>query len=1635
MTHIFSFRLRSVLFVLFQLCLLANVSAQTPSWGAFWEGNDGDHIVMDKYMATDTEDPWCYNQRTFLRIRAWNTKRTTHNCIQLFFWIEDWDEFTQNYTDGVGPKEGSWPMNLPGQSYDYYGNWCWLLRLEGNLLNKCLVGYDPMLTDVCAYSSYGADAKNMTNDYEGDWNKSDITSFSDYSVQVSVGEGGNIYIEIGSPSKLVATIGKKETQETVFINLTSNLDYEDNTEAETNPYVRLSGSGTGSDTKEYEVQLCLNWNHTTGDFTEADIDFSQSWFRHNGADIECTSVTGKITEPSEGTFKLVATLKGKDGNEYNVISTYTHCPKPEPFEGGKKSSFSVYNDDKIQIGKSAFPDPEDWYYTDKNKFWVIKAQTNSQSAEYNYVQLYFWVNTDTELYTYGDGNQGVKPGTYHFQTPRVEFLGYYYGDAVYTWYVNDQYYNNCAIGLTRDSYWGVCPASSWAATNYYNGFNPNNNSVVNMNSATIVVKEGKDGHIYIEIWVTPNGKTTPELYITINEPKREGVETYKLYISHTGDGSVTVPTSECDYAEGDRITLTPYCEDGWIFEGWSGDCTDQIEDNGDGTYTFTMGSQDCSLTANCIEEIKEYHLDIQIEGNGTVTKSPDLPSYKAGTEIIITPHGNNTFFEEWKGTHTNLITDNGDGTYSITMPAENVNLTAVFTEAKTKTDKVIICSLPFTWRPWHNGGIEITDASQNGTKDIVYKEGSTTIIDSIITLSLTLHEPQTVPVEVVDTFWQCDYDLGDGNWINIVVEDGMGNEIELDIPNAIGTTYETTEPDQYGCDSVTIHEVIIIPEKVQRLFEFCQSDLSLGNDNYINLEIDDRIVLEGSFWGTFSGDSIIRDTTLSVYCEGFDSITIDTIRIYPAYREPWNPGICADKIEEALAVGIPFYGTMITDWSQDGEEHYTDGSIHGCDSVIVLDLTPIPNDTVDEEVEIHAFPYTYKGLTFYSEEDTLFSVTPQLNGCNMYTKLIPVFADTLKTEVYEIACLEYVWNENNKTYTETGTDTVFLRSYDDKLDSIVVLHLTIDVPKIGIDTTATACSSFVWYGTEYTESGDYTKDLKSVAGCDSTVTLHLTVHKTYNTSDKQTVCRNSLPYIWEGEEFTDSGTRTKTLQTVHGCDSTVTFTLTVAEVYDNIQDEKKICGSNLPYTWEGETFNESGTITKTLQSIYGCDSTVTFTLTVMSVQDNVTTEETICSNELPYRWGEVTFTEAGTETQTFVSSVGCDSTVTLTLHVNPSYNETDGKTVCPDELPYRWQDVTFTGSGTQTRTLKTVNGCDSVVTFTLTVQTPTDDVKTDKVCDNRLPYTWNPTAGYTQNLNEAGTYSYTLKSSIGCDSIRYTLNLTVDRDYVAAQPAITAETCANDKVLQILLNTTAGEPAAFDITFDERAAAQGLANISHETIPDDHIIAVPLPHDADSTRYMRPDDYSLTLTVYDGCDRRTDYPIMFKVLYPSWLIQQRWRDVLALYNDKYNGGYTFSVIRWFKNGVEMLGQGVHNSYVQMSPVLEMATYYALLTRADDGKTIRTCDFVPNLASPYYAPETEKIRLLQQNDSRHITVKTTLSGEYRVYDVTGKEIMTGRFGEAYGNPAIVFSPACANGAYIIRFFANDGTEDTKKWLIR
>jgi hypothetical protein len=55
------------------------------------------------------------------------------------------------------------------------------------------------------------------------------------------------------------------------------------------------------------------------------------------------------------------------------------------------------------------------------------------------------------------------------------------------------------------------------------------------------------------------------------------------------------------------------------------------------------------------------------------------------------------------------------------------------------------------------------------------------------------------------------------------------------------------------------------------------------------------------------------------------------------------------------------------------------------------------------------------------------------------------------------------------------------------------LHLTINHSVTSEFTIETNEGCYTWNGTEYCQSGDYTQTLQTVAGCDSVVTLHLTV--------------------------------------------------------------------------------------------------------------------------------------------------------------------------------------------------------------------------------------------------------------------------------------------------------------------------------------------------------------------------------------------------------------------------------------------------------------------------------------------------------------------------------------------------------------
>ncbi|MCQ2202759.1 MAG: hypothetical protein MJZ27_11865, partial [Bacteroidales bacterium] len=108
-------------------------------------------------------------------------------------------------------------------------------------------------------------------------------------------------------------------------------------------------------------------------------------------------------------------------------------------------------------------------------------------------------------------------------------------------------------------------------------------------------------------------------------------------------------------------------------------------------------------------------------------------------------------------------------------------------------------------------------------------------------------------------------------------------------------------------------------------------------------------------------------------------------------------------------------------------------------------------------------------------------------------------------------------------------------------------------------------------------AGNFTIDSvykSAVTGCDSIVTLHLTVNPSYNQEENLTLCQNELPYTWRDTTFkagTITGDYVFNKLTVKGCDSIVTLHLTVNPSYN--QDENlTLCQNELPYTWRDTTF-------------------------------------------------------------------------------------------------------------------------------------------------------------------------------------------------------------------------------------------------------------------------------------------------------------------------------------------------------------------------------------------------------------------------------------------------------------------------------
>jgi hypothetical protein len=120
---------------------------------------------------------------------------------------------------------------------------------------------------------------------------------------------------------------------------------------------------------------------------------------------------------------------------------------------------------------------------------------------------------------------------------------------------------------------------------------------------------------------------------------------------------------------------------------------------------------------------------------------------------------------------------------------------------------------------------------------------------------------------------------------------------------------------------------------------------------------------------------------------------------------------------------------------------------------------------------------------------------------------------------------------------------------------------------------------------------------------------------------------------------------------------------------------------------------------------YGSGTTTT-NLTINPIYTSSFTT-TICDNET-FIFGTQTLdaSNIGLNTEIFQTINGCDSIVELTLIVLPTIEENISATICSgDTYTFNGQILNASNVGLNTAVLQSINGCDSIVNLTLTVET------------------------------------------------------------------------------------------------------------------------------------------------------------------------------------------------------------------------------------------------------------------------------------------------------------------------------------------
>jgi len=445
--------------------------------------------------------------------------------------------------------------------------------------------------------------------------------------------------------------------------------------------------------------------------------------------------------------------------------------------------------------------------------------------------------------------------------------------------------------------------------------------------------------------------------------------------------------------------------------------------------------------------------------------------------------------------------------------------------------------------------------------------------------------------------------------------------------------------------------------------------------------------------------------------------------------------------------------------SQSGSYIVREISIHGCSSLsspVQVSVRPIVNTSLAATI-CQGQGYAFGSQTL-SATGTYSRTVPSANGCDSVITLTLTVSPNSTASVSATICQGQSYAFGTQTLTAAGNYSRIVPA-SNGCDSVISLTLTVS-PNSTASLSATICQgqSYVFGTQTLTVAGNYTRTIPAANGCDSVITLTLTVRPNSTASLSATICQEQS-YVFGTQTLTIAGNYTRTIPAVNGCDSLITLTLTVRPNSASVILSRICQGQS--YVFGSQTLTSAGNYTRTIPSSNGCDSVVTLNLSV-SPNSSSAISVTICEGQ-SYSFGAQILNTPGTYTRTLIASNGCDSVITLNLAVVSGGGSSTSAWICQGQ-GYNFGSQNLTSSGLYSRVVPAANGCDSMISLTLTVRPNSASAVSAGICQGQS------FAFGTQTLSTAGNYTRTIPAANGCDSV-ITLTLTVSPNSTASLSA------------------------------------------------------------------------------------------------------------------------------------------------------------------------------------------------------------------------------------------------------------------------